>query len=114
MVEIYDKIVFLSEEAEKEWNEATEAIKKTTLHLLKKNIAETQWKIEKEMECKMLDQSENHFIEFWRRQAHDYEYLYKEQKDICEGYKKIIDEYRLILGLDNNLSLDEQKITKNS
>lgn len=47
-------------------------------------------------------------IEFWRRQAHDYEYLYKEQKDICEGYKKIIDEYRLILGLDNNLPLDEE------
>jgi hypothetical protein len=41
-------------------------------------------------------------IEFWRIKAHDWEWLYKEQKDACEVYKKIIYEYRLILGVENN------------
>ena len=36
-------------------------------------------------------------LEFWRNKANDYEWLYKEQKDISDGYKKIIDEYRLLL-----------------
>jgi hypothetical protein len=39
-------------------------------------------------------------VEFWRTKANDYECLYREQKDIGKGYKKIIDEYRLIMGID--------------
>jgi len=49
-------------------------------------------------------------IEFWRMKAHDYEWLYKEQKDICDGYKKIIYEYRLIMGVENNQGDDPDHI----
>jgi hypothetical protein len=48
-------------------------------------------------------------LEFWINKAHDYEYLYKEQKDICDGYKKIIDEYRLIMGIDKQSDKEEVK-----
>lgn len=31
-------------------------------------------------------------VEFWRTKAHDYEWLYKSQKEIAIGYKEIIEE----------------------
>lgn len=94
MQDTYSKIVFLSEEAEKEWNEAPEGVKKLRDKLLQQNLAETQAKIQQEMEAKAMQTQENHCIEFWRRQTADYQWLYQEQKDICDGYRKIIMELK--------------------
>ena len=33
-------------------------------------------------------------VEYWRQKCHDYEWMYKEQKDICDGYRKIIEELK--------------------
>ncbi len=33
-------------------------------------------------------------IEYWKRKTKEYEWLYKEQKDLCDGFKKLLDEYR--------------------
>lgn len=113
MAEIYGKMVFLSEESEKEWNDQPESIKKAALHIFQQNIAETQWKIEQEMEAKMLEQGDNHCIEFWRRKAADYEWLFIEQRDISAGYRKIIEELREeIKGLKLKKSFDKTNCTK--
>jgi hypothetical protein len=31
-------------------------------------------------------------VEYWRTKAHDYEWMFKEQQDICKGYREIIEE----------------------
>lgn len=91
-VPMYEKIVFLSKEAEEEWNNAPEGVKKLRDKLLKQNIEETQWKIQQEMEAKMIEAGDNRCIEFWRQKAADYEWMFLEQKSLCDGYRKIIEE----------------------
>ena len=52
-------------------------------------------------------------IEFWRHKANDYEWMWKEQKDICDGYRRINEEKLIeikdmnikILELNNKISL---------
>lgn len=92
MEKYYEKMVFLSKEAEEEWNNASPAIRKQAEYLLNQNAKEVQWKIQQEMEAKMMEQGDNKCIEFWRRKAADYEWMFLEQKDIAEGYRKIIEE----------------------
>jgi hypothetical protein len=94
MLNIYEKMVFLSKESEKEWEEMPDSVRNTALHILKQNIEETQWKIQQEMEANVMDESDNKCIEFWRKKANEYEWLYKEQKDITKGYKEIVEEYK--------------------
>lgn len=48
-------------------------------------------------------------IEFWRNKCHDLEDLYLKQKDITKRYKNIIDEYRLIMGIDKQIEKQEIK-----
>lgn len=88
----YDKMVFLSKKAEEEWNNMSPSVRKTAEHLLNQSVKETQWKIQQEMEAKMMEQGDNHCIEFWRRKAADYEWMFLEQRDIADGYRKIIEE----------------------
>lgn len=35
---------------------------------------------------------ETNDIEFWRGKSNEWEWLFKEQKDICDGYRQIIKE----------------------
>jgi hypothetical protein len=41
----------------------------------------------------MIDNNaHNRDIEFWRNKANDFEYLYREQKEISQGYRKLLEE----------------------
>ncbi len=51
-------------------------------------------------------------IEFWRNKCHDWQEMYNEQKDIALGYKKIIEEYRLLMGIPNESDLKKDYIEK--
>lgn len=89
---MYDKIVFLSKEAEEEWNNAPEGVKKIRDRLLKENIHDTQMRIHKDMEAKMLEDYEKKSVEYWKWTAQHYEWMFIEQRDISSGYRKIIEE----------------------
>ena len=43
------KFIFLNDEQEKEWNEASDSVKKTVLRIIENNIVETKRKIMREM-----------------------------------------------------------------
>ena len=47
-------------------------------------------------------------IDYWRTKAIDYEWLYKEQRQICEKYRQIIDEYRAQINGEKKHKRDEQ------
>ena len=52
-METYSKMIFQSKEAEEEWNNAPESVKKWVNAFLKQNIIETQMKIMRDLEKKM-------------------------------------------------------------
>lgn len=57
-----DKIVFLSKKAEQEWNSP-----------------------------RKLEEYDESTILLWKQRAADYEWMFLEQKEICEGYREIIE-----------------------
>lgn len=90
MIETYDKMIFLSKESEKEWDEMPESVKKSALHLMKHRASEIQLEIQQEVEAQMMKQNK----EFWIKRAKDYELLYQKQIEISEGYKELVYEYK--------------------
>ncbi len=54
-------MVFLSKSKEQEWNDMPDWQRNTLLHILEKNVYETQCKIQKELEDKIQDESEDAF-----------------------------------------------------
>jgi len=48
----------------------------------------------------------NH-TEYWRSKAGDYEHLYHEQKNICDGYRQIIKD---LIEIKNPLTTNVKKI----
>lgn len=40
----------------------------------------------------MIENNPNLEIEYWRKKALDYEYMYHEQRKMAEGYKKLLEE----------------------
>lgn len=51
-MESYSKMIFSSVEAENEWNEASESVKRRAMNLLEQNVRDLQEKIEAEFEEK--------------------------------------------------------------
>ena len=53
-------------------------------------------------------------IEYWRNKAHDYEWMFKEQRDICSGYREIIEKLHddlAKLHIEKSMWLSAHKIT---
>ena len=101
---MYDKMIFSSKEAEEEWNNAPEDVKKMRDKLLSESISQTQARIQREMEEKIFKDQEQNDLAFWKKQSGLYEWLFIEQKDISAGYRKIIEEQEKII---NDLKLNK-------
>ena len=58
MIETYHKMIFLSKESEKEWDEMPESVKKSAIHLMKQRVDEIQLEMQQEMEEKMMKEGD--------------------------------------------------------
>jgi hypothetical protein len=53
-------------------------------------------------------------IEYWRNKALDYEWMFKEQRNICNGYKEIIEELNIQIKKFNiEKAMRQQLVSKN-
>lgn len=41
-------------------------------------------------------------IEFWRSKANMWHWLFEEEKKINEGFKKLVKEYKALLGIEDS------------
>lgn len=39
-----------------------------------------------------MDKCDNSPIDFWRKKANEYEWLYRQQKEIASSYRKVLEE----------------------
>lgn len=52
-------------------------------------------------------------VEYWRTKCHDYEWMFKEQRDIAKGYKEIIEElHAKIKRLSVEKAMQQQLLAK--